>query len=109
MIALAVCAAIALAVGVFAGAQWGWVAFCVLLVALLLYHLRNLHAIGRWLERGEAPDPPRTFGVWDRFHALLHRSRREAAKREADLAEALARWRAAARALPDGGVMLGRA
>src|SRR5450432_1571322 len=106
MIALAVCAAIALGVGAFMGAEWGWMALSLLLAAMLAYHLRNLHAIGRWLERGEAPDPPRTFGVWDRFHALLHRSRREAAKREADLAEALSRWRAAARALPDGVVIL---
>jgi two-component system phosphate regulon sensor histidine kinase PhoR len=40
------------------------------------------------------------------LHALLHRSRRESARREAELAESLARWRAAARALPDGVVIL---
>jgi two-component system, OmpR family, phosphate regulon sensor histidine kinase PhoR len=106
MIALGACALAALGVGVFLGPEWGWAAFSALLLANLVYHLRNLNAIGRWLERGEAPDPPRTFGVWDRLHALLHRSRREAAKREAELAEALARWRAAARALPDGVVIL---
>jgi two-component system, OmpR family, phosphate regulon sensor histidine kinase PhoR len=86
--------------------EWGWIALVALLVAMMLYHWRNARAIERWLEDGEAPDPPRTFGVWDRLHALLHRSRREAAKREADLAESLARWRAAARALPDGVVIL---
>jgi two-component system phosphate regulon sensor histidine kinase PhoR len=106
VLVLAASALIALAVGFLAGAEFGWMAFSALLLVTLLYHLRNLHAIGRWLERGEAPDPPRTFGVWDRFHALLHRSRRESAKREAELAEALARWRAAARALPDGVVIL---
>ena len=106
MISLAACALAALGVGLFLGPEWGWVTFSALLLAMLLYHLRNVHAIGRWLEHGEAPDPPRTFGVWDRLHALLHRSRREAAKREADLAESLARWRAAARALPDGVVIL---
>jgi two-component system phosphate regulon sensor histidine kinase PhoR len=106
MLGLAACAAVALGVGLFLGAEWGWIALSASLAALVLYHLSNLHAIARWLERGEAPDPPRTHGVWDRFHALLHRSRREAAKREADLAEALARWRAAARALPDGVVIL---
>ena len=106
MIALAACAIVALGVGLLAGAEWGWMTASVLFALLLLHHLRNLHAIGRWLEHGQAPDPPRTFGLWDRFHALLHRTRREAAKREADLADALARWRAAARALPDGVVIL---
>ncbi len=106
MIALAACAAFALVVGLFMGSEWGWIALSASLAGLVVYHLRNLHAIARWLEHGEAPDPPRTYGIWDRFHALLHRSRREAAKREADLAEALARWRAAARALPDGVVIL---
>ena len=88
----------------------GWVAAVALvlaaLVGLLFYHSRNLQALTRWLEHGDAPDPPRMYGAWDRFHALLHRSRREAAKREADLADQVSRWRAAARALPDGVVIL---
>jgi two-component system phosphate regulon sensor histidine kinase PhoR len=87
-------------------AEWGWIAAIALLAAIVLYHERNVRAIARWLARVDAPDPPRTFGVWDRLHASLHRSRRDAARREADLAESLARWRAAARALPDGVVIL---
>jgi two-component system phosphate regulon sensor histidine kinase PhoR len=87
-------------------AEWGWPVACGLLLAVLVYHLRHLYALRRWLERGEAPEPPRARGAWDELHALLHRSRRESAKREAELAEALARWRAAARALPDGVVIL---
>jgi two-component system, OmpR family, phosphate regulon sensor histidine kinase PhoR len=87
-------------------AEWIWPVACGLLLAVLLYHLRHLYALRRWLEKGETPDPPRARGVWDELHALLHRSRRESAKREAQLAEALARWRAAARALPDGVVIL---
>src|SRR5438105_6331192 len=98
--------AISLAVGLYFGAEWGWTAAAILLFAVVIYHARNVRAIERWLEHGEAPDPPRTFGVWDRLHAQLHRSRRESAQREAALAEALARWRAAARALPDGVVIL---
>jgi len=87
-------------------AEWGWITAVALLAAVVFYHWRNVRAISRWLEHGEAPDPPRTFGAWDRLHALLHRSRRESARREAELAESLARWRAAARALPDGVVIL---
>jgi len=98
--------AISLAIGLYFGSEWGWTAAAILLFAFVLYHSRNVRAIERWLEHGEAPDPPRTFGVWDRLHAKLHRSRRDAAQREAALAESLARWRAAARALPEGVVIL---
>jgi two-component system phosphate regulon sensor histidine kinase PhoR len=86
--------------------EWLWPIACALLLGVLAYHLRHLHALRRWLERGESPDPPRARGAWDELHALLHRSRRESARREAELAEALARWRAAARALPDGVAIL---
>ncbi|MEP7068760.1 MAG: phosphate regulon sensor histidine kinase PhoR [Usitatibacter sp.] len=106
MLVVAACALAAFGVGIVAGSEWGWIAFSILLLGLLAYHRRNLRAISRWLEQGEAPDPPRTFGVWDRFHALLHRSRRDAARREAELADSLARWRGAARAVPDGVVIL---
>ncbi len=86
--------------------EWIWPAACGLLAAALAYHLRQLYLLRRWLERGDTPDPPRSHGAWDHLHALLARSRRESARREAGLAESLARWRAAARALPDGVVIL---
>ncbi len=101
-LALAIC----VGVGLWFGAEWGWVAATALLAALLVYHLRNVRAIARWLDQPDAPDPPRTFGVWDRVHARLHRSRSEAARRESELAQSNERWRAAARALPDGVVIL---
>src|ERR1700674_3987680 len=104
--ALAVGAGISIAIGNFEGAEWGWASFALLLLAILLHHLRQFLLLGRWLEQGAAPDGHRASGLWDELHALLHRSRREAAKREADLADQVARWRAAARALPDGVVIL---
>ena len=98
--------AISVGVGLYFGAEWGWITATALLAALLAYHLLNVRAISRWLAQPQAPDPPRTFGVWDRLHARLHHSRREAARREAELAQSNERWRAAARALPDGVVIL---
>ena len=98
--------ALSLGVGLYFGAEWGWATAMALLLALGLYHGRNLRAIARWLDQGDAPDPPRTFGAWDRLHAKLHRSRREASLREDELARANERWRAAARALPDGVVLI---
>ncbi len=78
----------------------------VVLLAALAYHVRHQRALMRWLEKGDTPEPPRARGSWDRLHALLQRSRRESARREAGLQEALERWRQAARALPDGVVIL---
>jgi two-component system phosphate regulon sensor histidine kinase PhoR len=49
---------------------------------------------------------PEGAGSWDAVLAALHRFEREAAKREEMLADALARFRRAAQALPDGVVML---
>jgi len=98
--------AISVGVGLYFGAEWGWITATALLAMLLAYHLRNVRAISRWLSNPHAPDPPRTFGVWDRLHATLHHSRREAARRETELAQSNERWRAAARALPDGVVIL---
>jgi two-component system phosphate regulon sensor histidine kinase PhoR len=86
--------------------EWGWILAIAVLAGVVVYHERNVRAILRWLDRGEGPDPPRTFGVWDRLHARLHRDRSAAREREAELAQSNERWRAAARALPDGVVLL---
>jgi two-component system phosphate regulon sensor histidine kinase PhoR len=90
----------------FAGPEWGLGTLAALLLVLEGYELAQQRRLRRWLEHGESPEPPRARGAWDELHALIHRSRRESARREAELAHALARWRAAARALPDGVVIL---
>jgi two-component system phosphate regulon sensor histidine kinase PhoR len=106
MIAIAVGALLSLLAGVLAGLEVGLAVLGAALLVILLYHLRHLHALKRWLELGETPEPPRAWGAWDSLHALLHRSRRESGRREAELVHAVTRWREAARALPDGVVIL---
>ena len=106
MLAIAASALAAAAVGWIAGVEYGLATFSVLLLILLLAESRRLHELAYWLEHGEAPEPPRARGAWDRLHALLHRTRRESARREAELVDMLKRWREAARALPDGVVIL---
>jgi len=106
MLAIAASALAAAAVGWIAGVEYGLGAFCVLLLLLLLSESRRLSELTYWLEHGEAPEPPRARGAWDRLHALLHRTRRESARREAELVDMLRRWQEAARALPDGVVIL---
>jgi two-component system, OmpR family, phosphate regulon sensor histidine kinase PhoR len=86
--------------------EWLWMAACLALLLGLAYYRRKLGNLIRWLSHPDSPDPPRAYGRWDDLHALLHRLRRDGARREAELTDALARWRAAARALPDGVVIL---
>ena len=106
MFAIAAIVAVAVAVGWFVDSEWAFAVLAALSLSLLLYHIRRLRQLSNWLEHGEAPDPPRARGAWDHLHALLHRSRRESARREAELVDMLTRWREAARALPDGVVIL---
>ena len=88
--------------------EWEWIlgAAILVLLASLAYHVRNLRLLARWLERGDTRDPPRAYGKWDELHALIQRHRREAARREDELATTVRRWEEAARALPDGVVIL---
>jgi two-component system phosphate regulon sensor histidine kinase PhoR len=106
---LAGLAAIAAIIGAAAGAAWGWAAFATGVLALLIHHLRHLARLGQWLSHPLPGRIPEGQGSWDEVFAALHRFEREAAKREEMLAEALARFRRAAQALPDGVVMLDHA
>ncbi|MEO7743348.1 MAG: phosphate regulon sensor histidine kinase PhoR [Usitatibacter sp.] len=84
--------------------EWAGV-LAAFLLALVLYHAVMLRQLIGWLESDE-PDPPRARGTWDRLHAILFKARRDAAVRQRELEAALERWREAARALPDGVVIL---
>ena len=104
---LAAVAAAALAIGLIAGASWGWGFFGTGLGALLFHHVRHLSRLARWLADPARGQVPEGTGSWDEVLTALHRFERAAARREKDLAEALARFRRAAQALPDGVVVLG--
>ena len=106
MIALAASALASLAVAVYGDPVWGSALLAALLLIQLLYHLRARAVLLRWLRRDPAGEPPRLWGAWSRMRLLIERDRGEAQRREAELQEALARWREAARALPDGVVIL---
>ncbi|MEO5692050.1 MAG: phosphate regulon sensor histidine kinase PhoR [Usitatibacter sp.] len=86
--------------------EWPWIGACAMLLLGLAYYRRKLSNLVKWLSNPESPEPPRAYGLWDDLHALLHRERRDSRRREAELLESLSRWRAAARALPDGVVIL---
>jgi two-component system phosphate regulon sensor histidine kinase PhoR len=106
--AIAGFAALALVLGAVAGPAWAWAAFSLGLLGMLLYHVRHLASLARWLADPIAGKVPEGTGAWDDVLAALHRYERAAERREVQLAEALARFRRAAQALPDGVVILDR-
>ncbi len=85
---------------------WLWAAAALLLAALLVYHVRHLRRLKRWLARPEPGKVPEGKGAWDEVLSALHRYERAAFAREQELAEALTRLRRAAQAMPDGVVLL---
>jgi two-component system, OmpR family, phosphate regulon sensor histidine kinase PhoR len=66
----------------------------------------HLARLARWLAEPAAGKVPEGRGTWDEVLNALHRYERAAARRESQLEDALTRFRRAARALPDGVVML---
>ena len=99
-------AALAAIAGALAGAAWGWGVLAAGLCALLLHHLWHLSRLARWVADPVAGRVPEGKGSWGDVLTALHRFERAAAAREALLADALARFRRAAQALPDGVVIL---
>jgi two-component system phosphate regulon sensor histidine kinase PhoR len=93
-------------IGLTAGAAWGWAVFALCLIGILFWHARHLSRLHRWLAHPLPGKVPEGQGMWDAVLGALHRLERDAAKREDGLADALARMRRAAQALPDGVVIL---
>ena len=92
----------------FAGAAWGWAVVALILALRAAYHAKHLDELFRWLRRPRLETLPTGSGVWEEVLAGLHRHLKGRSEDEARLAEALERFRAAGRALPDGVVILDR-
>ena len=89
-----------------AGAAWGWGFAAVGLGIMLLYHLRQLARLARWVQDPRADQVPEGTGPWEEVLSALYRYERGAEARHEELADALARFRHAAQAMPDGVVIL---
>jgi two-component system phosphate regulon sensor histidine kinase PhoR len=85
---------------------WLWAAVALALGALVVHHKRHLRRLKRWLAHPEPGQVPEGRGEWAAVLGALHRHERAAAGRQGELAEALARFRRAAQAMPDGVVLL---
>ena len=88
------------------GATAGWLTFAVAVVLLLLHHMRNVEALTRWLQQPVAGQVPVGSGAWDYIFSLLYRFERVQTRQQQQLAKTLVRFRQAARAHPDGVVIL---
>ena len=101
----------ALALGlaaVAAGFFWHWAAAAVLLALGLAFHTAQLAAFLRWLRQPSLDTLPAGSGIWEEALAALHQHLKGRNQERARLADALERFRAAGRALPDGVVILDR-
>lgn len=91
-----------------AGFFWHWAAAAVLLALGVAFHTAQLAAFLRWLRRPTLETLPAGRGAWEEAFAALHRHLKGRNAAEVRLADALERFRAAGRALPDGVAILDR-
>lgn len=88
------------------GETAGWIFFAGAAVLLLLHHLKHIELLTRWLKSPVAGKVPVGTGVWDYIFSLLYRFERVQTRQQQELAKTLVRFRQAARAHPDGVVIL---
>ncbi len=99
-------AAAASIVGYFFGATTGWASFSVSVALLLFHHMRHVALLVDWLKRPTPGTVPAGRGAWDYVFSLLYRFERVKTRQQQQLAKTLVRFRQAARAHPDGVVIL---
>ena len=104
----AAAAATGLLAGQLVGAAWGWAAAAAVLALRVVYHAVHLGAFLRWVRRPVRDALPAGHGVWEDAFAALHRHLKDRDQERERLRDALARFREAGRALPDGVVVLDR-
>ncbi len=88
------------------GMTAGLVFFGGVVAALLLHHVRHIALLAQWLNQPTPGKVPRGSGLWDQLFALLYRYERVKTREHQQLAKTLVRFRQAARAHPDGVVIL---
>ena len=88
------------------GAAWGWALATLGVAAMLAYHLRHLARLAQWVQNPRADTVPEGSGSWEAVLSALYQAERAGERRQQELADALARFRRAAQAIPEGVVIL---
>ena len=97
---------VSLAAWPLAGPSWALGTLAAGLAVLLFRHLSNLAALVRWLDDPSPSTVPEGAGVWDHVFSALYRLTRSAREQQHRLTAVLVRFRSAARAMPDGVLIL---
>ncbi len=96
----------ALLVWPFAGLPAAALTLALGCLAYLLHHLRQLRKLSAWLADPQLSRVPQGAGIWDEVFGQLYQIVRRQSKSRHQLSEALARFRRAGEAMPDGVVIL---
>jgi len=96
------------AMAVIVGFAFHWAAAAAVLLAGMALYSAQLAAFLRWLQRPTRDTLPAGRGVWEEAFAALHRHLKDRDEERDRLRLALARFRDAGRALPDGVLILDR-
>lgn len=104
--ALAATALAGLVVWPLAGAAWAWAVLALALGFIVLRHAANLAALADWLRRPTLRALPEGSGIWEDVLAALHGFLKHRDIEHADALRMLGRFHDAARALPDGVILL---
>ena len=91
-----------------AGLLWEWRGVAAVLALALLFQASQIAAFLRWLRRPARDALPAGRGLYEEAFATLHRHLKDRDEERDRLRTALARFRDAGRALPDGVVILDR-
>ena len=88
------------------GALAATASFAFLTLAIFAYHVHNLHKLVRWTREPIGAPVPHAYGLWDYVFSDLNRRARAGLDQSQRLAQALARFREATSAMPDGVILL---
>ena len=103
---IAAIAVVAVIVGFLLGPATGWAIATIGVACMLGYHLRHLARLAQWVQNPKADTVPEGSGSWDAVLSALYHAERAGERRQQELADALARFRRAAQAIPEGVVIL---
>lgn len=106
LITLGFAALLAAGLALIFSAAVGLAVFCSVLLGLYLVQLWNLRALDRWLARPESDTLPSGVGLWEDVFASFYRLLRTQSRDQQQLVSSFERLQSAARAIPDGIVVL---
>lgn len=106
LIALTVALALSLMAWPWYGPLGAALAFIVLLLLILAFHVRQLGKLHAWLKNPTMEQVPESFGTWEAVYHRLYQMVRTQFRSQQKLSSALDRFISAGEAMPDGVVVL---